>query len=145
MKKELLYGAVGLLAGIAVAWAAATVSVNNNYTGMMNMMGMNTKTDDQGAMNHGMTMDDMVGSLQGKTGDDADKAFITGMIEHHQGAIRMAELVKTKAKHQEIKDMADDIISAQSKEIEQLQNWQIDWNYPINGGDHCATTCTEGQ
>jgi uncharacterized protein (DUF305 family) len=50
----------------------------------------------------GKSMDTMMVSLQDKTGDDFDKAFLSGMTAHHQGAINMATLAKTAAKHQEI-------------------------------------------
>jgi len=51
------------------------------------------------------------------------------MIMHHQGAIEMANLAKQQAKHEEIKNMANDIISAQSKEIDMMQSWQTNWGY----------------
>ena len=128
MKKELVYGVGGLLIGALIAGVTATLAVNNNNTAMMNMMGMHTSNN--GMMDDGdMSMSQMTASLQGKTGDDFDKAFISGMIEHHQGAIDMAKLAQKNAKHDEIKKMADDIISAQSKEIDMMQTWQGDWGY----------------
>ena len=53
-------------------------------------------------------MDMMVDSLKNKSDDEFDKAFITGMIEHHQGAIDMAKLAQKQAKHEELKTMALD-------------------------------------
>ena len=76
-----------------------------------------------------MTMDMMVDSLKNKSDDEFDKAFITGMIEHHQGAIDMAKLAQKQAKHEELKTMAENIISSQSTEILQMQQWQKEWNY----------------
>jgi uncharacterized protein (DUF305 family) len=67
--------------------------------------------------------------LQGKTGDVFDEAFIRMMIPHHQGAIDMARLAQKNAKHQEIKDMADDIISAQQSEIDLMKQWLEAWGY----------------
>lgn len=129
-KQPLLYGVVGLLIGVIITWATATIAVNNNNTGMMRMMGMRTSTNSQGMMNDDdMTMGQMMDSLQGKSGDDFDKIFLSEMIMHHQGAINMANLAKTNAKHQEVKDMANDILTAQSKEIDQMQTWQADWGY----------------
>jgi uncharacterized protein (DUF305 family) len=138
MKKEaILYGVIGLLVGVIATWAVATVSVNNNYTGMMNMMGMHTRTDNQGMMdNDDMTMDEMSADLQGKTGDAFDEAFLSGMIAHHQGAIDMAKLVQANAKHDELKAMANDILSAQSKEIDQMQTWQTEWGYKTTPQSH---------
>jgi len=115
--------------------------VNSNNMGMMRMMGMNTQgmmqSENQGMMqmheqmmgDDEMTMGGMVNDLKGKSGDDFDKSFIEQMIVHHQGAIDMAKLAKEKAGHDEIKSMADDIISAQSNEIEMMRKWQKDWNY----------------
>ena len=138
MKKEaILYGVIGLLVGALATWGVAAVSVNNNYTGMMNMMGMHTTTNSQGMMdNDDMSMGQMSASLQGKTGDSFDEAFLSGMIAHHQGAIDMAKLVKANAKHDELKAMADDILSAQSKEIDQMQTWQTDWGYKTTPQSH---------
>lgn len=76
-----------------------------------------------------MTMQDMVQMLEGKTGDEFDKAFIEGMIPHHQGAIDMARAAQKSAKHAEIKEMADDIIEAQQREIDMMKEWQREWGY----------------
>lgn len=77
----------------------------------------------------GMSMDDMADMLEGKTGNEFDKAFIEGMIPHHQGAIDMARAAQQSAMHQEIKDMAEDIISAQQSEINMMKQWQMDWGF----------------
>lgn len=82
--------------------------------------------DDEANGMHSM-MGDMMAGLSGKTGDDFDKAFLAEMIVHHEGAVDMAEAVLRDAKHQEIKDMADAIISAQTTEITQMQGWQKAW------------------
>ena len=75
-------------------------------------------------------------------GEDYDKMFIANMIAHHQGAVDMANLALTNAKHQEIKDMANAIITAQTKEISDMQSWQTAWGYPASSGsmmeDHSA-------
>lgn len=85
-------------------------------------------------MMHGgdqMSMEDMMasmnGNLIGKTGDDFDKAFLSEMIMHHLGAVQMAELVAKSSNHQEIKDLAKNIIEAQNKEINDMKNWQKTW------------------
>lgn len=68
------------------------------------------------------------------TGENYDRMFIANMIAHHQGAVDMANLALTSAKHQEIKDMANNIISAQTKEIGDMQSWQTVWGYPASSG-----------
>ncbi len=77
------------------------------------------------SMDHAMA--GMTASLHGKTGDIFDQAFLREMIVHHQGAVEMAEAALRDAKHQEIKDMAQAIISAQNSEITQMQAWLKDW------------------
>ena len=48
---------------------------------------------------------------------DVDTDFAQMMITHHQGAIDIAELAKEKADHDELKDLADAIVDAQTREI----------------------------
>jgi uncharacterized protein (DUF305 family) len=138
MKKEaLIYGLAGVLVGGLLVWLIAALAVNNNNQAMMGMMGMRSATNSQGMMdNHDMSMNQMSASLQDKTSDAFDEAFLSGMIAHHQGAIDMAELVKANAKHSELKTMADDILSAQSKEIDQMQTWQTEWGYKTTPQSH---------
>lgn len=134
-KESILYGVIGLLAGSLLTVVVAASAVNGSNSGMMRMMGMNTN----GSMNMdnnsssdshmGMSMDGMTSSLKNKSGDAFDKAFLAEMIDHHQGAIDMANLAKQNAKHDEIKKMADDIIAAQTSEIKQMRSWQGQWGY----------------
>lgn len=75
-------------------------------------------------------------------GEDYDRYFIANMIAHHQGAIDMAKLAQTNAKHTELKDMANNIISTQTEEQTNMINWQKAWGYPASSGemmeDHSA-------
>ncbi len=129
-KESILYGVVGLLTGAIIAGFSAAYAVNNDHQGMMRSMGMHTDNTSQGMMdNNDMTMSQMTASLKSKTGDDFDKAFMSEMIIHHQGAIEMANIAKQNAKHDEIKTLADDILAAQSKEIDMMQTWQTQWGY----------------
>jgi uncharacterized protein (DUF305 family) len=58
-----------------------------------------------------------------------DKAFIGAMIPHHQSAIEMAQVAYEKSKVPEIKELAKNIVSAQQREIEQMEQWRKEW-YP---------------
>ncbi len=80
-----------------------------------------------------LSMNGMTAALNGKTGDEFDKAFLALMIEHHKGAVDMAEAVLKSAKHEELKVLARDIISAQTKEIEQMNIWMKAWGYEQEG------------
>jgi uncharacterized protein (DUF305 family) len=73
----------------------------------------------------------MAQSLGGKQGDELDKQFITDMSIHHQGAIDMAQLALTNAGHQELKDFAQKIIDAQTKEMADMNNWAAQWGYNL--------------
>jgi len=92
-------------------------------------MNDDTMSHDTGSMNMLSDMSMMSSSLKGLKGDEFDKKFISEMITHHEGAVDMAKLALTNAKHQEIKSMAQNIISAQTKEIDEMKTWQKDWNY----------------
>lgn len=133
-KESILLGAIGLLVGVALTGFVAVQAVNNNNTGMMQMMGMNTDRNEQSvATNHGtMSMADMDKQLESLSGDDYDKAFIEMMIAHHEGAVDMAKLSSPRANHEEVKQLSQGIISAQEKEIAEMKQWQIDWGYPAD-------------
>lgn len=126
-KKAILYGIIGLVSGIVLATIFITFIQPGDTTTTQESENVHMMSNEN--MNDSMTMSSMVDNLKGKTGDDFDNAFIGGMIEHHQGAIDMANLAKKYAGHDEIKAMADDIISAQTAEINQMQEWQRDWGY----------------
>ena len=56
-----------------------------------------------------------------------DQNFITMMIPHHEDAIAMADLALTRADHPEIKQLAKNIKTSQSQEIEQMRTWYKKW------------------
>ena len=128
--KPLLYGLIGFfLGGLLVATAATTFNKPSQET-----------TNKTNTSMSSMSMDDMTADLQNKTGDEFDEAFITSMIAHHEGAVEMAKLSAKNAKHDEIKNLSNDIITAQEKEIAEMKQWQIDWNYSSMMMDHNSTS-----
>jgi uncharacterized protein (DUF305 family) len=58
-----------------------------------------------------------------------DQVFIEEMIPHHQMAVTMAKDLIPNSKHPEMKKLAQAIIQAQNKEIQQMQAWYQQW-YP---------------
>jgi len=58
-----------------------------------------------------------------------DEAFIDAMIPHHQSAIEMAQVALENSDNPKIKDLTQNIISAQQREIEQMTQWREQW-YP---------------
>ena len=119
--KPLLFGLIGFfIGGLLVAVAATTFDKPQ-------------PTPDDSMMS--ISMDDMAAGLRNKTGDEFDRAFLSGMIVHHQGAVAMAELADKNAKHAEVKRLSRDIISAQKDEIAQMRQWQTDWGYSSGAND----------
>ncbi len=71
--------------------------------------------------------EDNMTKLGQMSGADFEKMFLSMMIEHHQGAVDMANLVPDRAKHQELKDLGGNISSSQSKEIKDMTGWLQSW------------------
>ena len=74
----------------------------------------------------------MQGMGHGSMGDTTapyDAQFIDSMIEHHQGAIDMANQALKEATKPELKTLAQNIVTAQQAEIKQMQEWRKAW-YP---------------
>lgn len=68
--------------------------------------------------------------------NEADQAFLEGMIMHHQGAIDMAQsyLDADFEKQTEVVGMAEAIVTVQDGEIEQMQGWLDEWYGDTNAG-----------
>jgi uncharacterized protein (DUF305 family) len=67
----------------------------------------------------------------------ADQRFIVMMIPHHDGAIAMAELARTRARRAEIKALAQQIETSQRAENAQMRRWWQQWyggEVPIPAG-----------
>lgn len=123
-KQTMLALITGLVIGGLVTFGI--VSANTSNSTMSNESTPNNNSMDHNA---GRSMSEMNAALQGKTGEEFDKEFITQMIVHHQGAIDMAQAAKENAGREEIKTLADEIIAAQTNEIEMMTQWQKDWGF----------------
>lgn len=78
-------------------------------------------------------------SLSTLEGDKFDEAFINDMVEHHAGAVAMAKLVDSEAKDPRIKDLAAAIVTAQTKEINDMTSWAKLWGYDYKATSQAAT------
>lgn len=65
--------------------------------------------------------DNMHKSMDIKFTGDADKDFLAAMIPHHQGAVEMAEVVLKHGKNPKIRQLAQEIITMQKKEIAEMK------------------------
>ncbi|CCK26815.1 lipoprotein [Streptomyces davaonensis JCM 4913] len=70
----------------------------------------------------GMMSDTDMTELKALKGTAFDKAFAEMMIEHHNGAISMAEDERKNGESADAKKMAEAIVEGQSAEVEQLQD-----------------------
>jgi uncharacterized protein (DUF305 family) len=59
--------------------------------------------------------------------EDFDMEFIDMMIPHHQGAIRMAQIELDSGQDEELRTLAEQIIEAQSAEIDEMNTWREQW------------------
>ncbi len=64
------------------------------------------------------------GSLMSR---NMDQHFIVQMIPHHEGAISMAEIALERSKRPEILFLANGIIDAQQREIDDMRSWYQAW------------------
>ncbi len=73
-----------------------------------------------GDESHGMMTDEEIAELENLSGADFEKMWLTMMLAHHQGAVKMAETVIADGKDSRVKTLAEQIVSQQQKEIAQI-------------------------
>lgn len=68
----------------------------------------------------GMLSSDQLATLKNSKADAFDKLFLNSMIEHHQGALKMASMIEN-SKVADLRDFAATIAVAQQAEIDQMR------------------------
>lgn len=66
-------------------------------------------------------------ALEELEGEEFEVAFMSMMIAHHQGAIQMAEWILERTENADIRSSAEQIITDQQAENEQLSTWLAEW------------------
>ena len=66
--------------------------------------------------------------LDSLSGNAFDLEFIKQMIPHHEGAIAMAREALNKTKKDEIRKLAEAIVTEQQGEIDEMKRWQSEWS-----------------
>ena len=75
-------------------------------------------SEGSGQMDHGgMMSDDQMSSLMGISGPEFDQMWLTMMIEHHEGAIEMAQDVLATTADPDVEKLATAVVEGQEKEI----------------------------
>ena len=69
----------------------------------------------------GMLSEEDLTDLSNSSGTSFDKKFISGMIEHHIGAVNMVKMIEG-SKVASLRAFADSIVKTQSSEIELMRN-----------------------
>jgi len=72
-------------------------------------------------------MNNMMMKQLGPKDANYEDRFIDLMIPHHEAAIAMAKDAMIKTNRAELKQMAQEIIMAQEKEITQMKEWRRQW------------------
>jgi uncharacterized protein (DUF305 family) len=83
------------------------------------------ETISQGMPHHGGGRGGMgMGMMSGAQGD---RTFIEMMIPHHDGAVKMADLILKRTKRPELRQLATAIKRDQTREIGQMKTWYQQW------------------
>ena len=91
-------------------------------TGWLEDWGQPVEQDSMGGMDHGgdamggMEMEDMPAA-----GADFDRIWLQSMIEHHDGAVVMAQIEIDEGANDEAIDLAEQIAESQTQEIDEMQ------------------------
>lgn len=104
------------LEGWLEAWGEEVTS------GGMGGMDHGDMGDDSGGAMSGMMDEEEMNGLMEASGADWDRMFLEMMIEHHEGAVEMAQVEVDQGENPDAVALAEKIISDQQAEIAQMQH-----------------------
>jgi uncharacterized protein (DUF305 family) len=81
--------------------------------------------DQEAHMGHsmdGMMSEEDMAALEAATGTEAERLFLEQMIQHHTGAIEMAQTEVDDGENPDAVAMAENIVSTQQAEIDQMED-----------------------
>jgi uncharacterized protein (DUF305 family) len=112
-----------LVAWGAPATAAPSTGAIGGRGGMGGMGGMDHSSTGGSPTSGvpGMMSEEQTTQLQNATGTDFDRTFLQQMVEHHAGAVQMAETEQRQGSNPQAKELAGSIVTSQSAQIEQMQ------------------------
>ena len=73
------------------------------------------------SMGEGMMSDEQLDELMSTDGVDFERMWLTMMLEHHQGAVAMANTVLSGGSDPRVRTLAEGIVAAQQAEIAQIE------------------------
>lgn len=89
--------------------------------GWLRQWGASMAPDHEMGGMHGMMSEQDLAQLRDAQGTAASRLFLTQMIEHHEGAVTMAQNEIDKGQFTEAVSLARDIITTQQKEIDRMR------------------------
>ncbi len=134
MNKLNKLGLSGLLLAIALVLASCAGSGGSDSSqqeqGSTSESAQEEESDNMQGIDHGemsgmegmdqasMNSEEAARQMVAPNGEYSDAAFVDSMVPHHEGAVEMAQVALDNAEHEEIRTLAQDIVSAQRAEIE---------------------------
>ncbi|MDH6292096.1 DUF305 domain-containing protein [Rhodococcus opacus] len=111
---------------LAAAIKAAQQPEMDRMTTWLQQWGQPVSTADMSGMHDmdhgdGMMSADQMDALTALSGTEFDRRWLTMMIEHHEGAIDMADTELVDGENPAVRQMASDIVTAQQKEIADMR------------------------
>ena len=82
--------------------------------------------DMDGGDSMGMMSGEDMEQLDAASGAEFDRMFLEMMIEHHRGAIAMAQEVQADGSHPDVLALADDVVADQEAEVEEMEQLLAD-------------------
>jgi uncharacterized protein (DUF305 family) len=102
----------GILAIAVLLTSSTAIAIGETIA-----QGMPHRGGGHGGMGMGMMM----------SGEQGDRTFIEMMIPHHDGAVKMADLILKRTKRPELRQLATAIKRDQTREIGQMKTWYQQW------------------
>lgn len=119
MNNKTVWGFLGLILGVIIGiFAVSTTPGQSQAISFPSQKKASTMHD---------SMMESTESLSALEDAQFEQAFLSEMIDHHQGAVDMAKLVLSKSPRPELKAFAESIIAAQMNEIIQMEKWRSEW------------------
>ena len=103
------------------AWGEDAPDSGSDMEGMDGMDGMEGMDMGGGDAGMGMMSGEDMDQLEAASGAEFDRMFLEMMIEHHRGAIAMAEEVLVDGSHPDVLELAEDVVSDQEAEVQEME------------------------
>lgn len=119
-KQDIPAGVTALAARIKGAQGPEIEKMTGWLAGWNEPAGMHSGHATDGGMEGMMGREDLE-KLDAAQGTDAARLFLTRMIAHHEGAVKMARTESTAGKNPDAVQLSKDIISSQEAEIREMK------------------------